>query len=308
MIATVALPSISGYDMSKNKACIMPSNVVDQHQFIFSYQCGLILFEYKYAQSFKPSKTPLVEIGIAVNAPSSEAHLMVSIRTDLEGPDITSIVVPSSEITQDYISWNEFDIPDIDVTPESTYYIVLEHMGGESGFILGLSDPSDGTDPYDRGSGWHWSTDTGWEIMGYPPRFNTDLAFKTYTYGQNQPPDTPSIDGPTSGKPNTIYEYEFKTYDPDGDDVFYDVYWGDGGQTYTYGPYPSDEATLIGFQWNTKGTKTIAVMARDVNSAESEWATLEVSIPKYKPTNTPFLQFLENHPHLFPLLRQLLEL
>ncbi len=30
--------------------------------------------------------------------------------------------------------------------------------------------------------------------------------------------------------------------------------------------------------------------------------------PKNKAMDTPFLRFLENHPHLFPLLRQLLRL
>ncbi len=41
---------------------------------------------------------------------------------------------------------------------------------------------------------------------------------------------------------------------------------------------------------------------------ESEWATLEVGMPKNKATNSLFLRSLENHPRLFPLLQQLLGL
>jgi hypothetical protein len=46
------------------------------------------------------------------------------------------------------------------------------------------------------------------------------------------------------------------------------------------------------------------------DGTESVWSDpLSVSMPKNKPyINTPFLSFLENHPHLFPLLRQLLGL
>ena len=42
---------------------------------------------------------------------------------------------------------------------------------------------------------------------------------------------------------------------------------------------------------------------------ENALAKVLITRPKSKPyINTPFLQFLENHPHLFPLLRQLLGL
>jgi len=47
--------------------------------------------------------------------------------------------------------------------------------------------------------------------------------------------------------------------------------------------------------------------AKDEHDAESNWATLEISMPKNKPiVKTPFLDFIANHPHMFPLLRQLI--
>lgn len=42
----------------------------------------------------------------------------------------------------------------------------------------------------------------------------------------------------------------------------------------------------------------------------NDYCTIQVSLatPKNKAISTPFLNFLENHPHMFPLLRQLLGL
>ena len=47
----------------------------------------------------------------------------------------------------------------------------------------------------------------------------------------------------------------------------------------------------------------------NIYGSESEWSDpLMVAMPKNKAINSPFLQFLENHPFIFPLLRQLLGL
>jgi hypothetical protein len=46
----------------------------------------------------------------------------------------------------------------------------------------------------------------------------------------------------------------------------------------------------------------------DWDGAESDWAMLEVSMPKNKAINIQFFNFFENHPKLFPLIRQILYL
>ena len=60
--------------------------------------------------------------------------------------------------------------------------------------------------------------------------------------------------------------------------------------------------------WDEQGSYIIRARARDIYGAESDWAELEVSMPKTKITNSPFITFLQNHPNLFPLLRQILGL
>ena len=71
------------------------------------------------------------------------------------------------------------------------------------------------------------------------------------------------------------------------------------------------------YTWKSKGTYPVKVKTMDFigpdiydYGMESEWSDpLEVSMPKNKPyISTPFLRFLENHLHMFPLLRQLLDL
>ena len=63
------------------------------------------------------------------------------------------------------------------------------------------------------------------------------------------------------------------------------------------------------YSWNKEGTFEIKVKVKDDFNQSSNWSdSLFVTIPKNKATNSPLLRFLENHPNLFPLLRQILGL
>jgi len=132
----------------------------------------------------------------------------------------------------------------------------------------------------------------------------------TITSGANQPPNKPSTpSGTTSGKTGTQYGYSSNTIDPDGDDVFYMFDWDDGTNSGWLGPYISGDTVNAFKTWTAQGSYSVKVKAMDSNLEEGPWSDpLAISMPKNKATNTPFLQFLENHPHLFPLLRQLMEL
>jgi hypothetical protein len=96
----------------------------------------------------------------------------------------------------------------------------------------------------------------------------------------NSPPETPNIVGPTSGKAGVEYKYTFSTQDPNGHDVYYYINWGDGQLEEWIGPYASGEEVTLNHTFSEKGTYVMSVKARDMLSAESEWATLEVSMPR----------------------------
>ncbi len=104
----------------------------------------------------------------------------------------------------------------------------------------------------------------------------------------NEPPATPTIDGPTSGKPGVEYDFTFMSIDPDGDDIFFMVSWGccgPGQDFHTYGPFESGEEAIIKKTYNEEGTFSIQAYAKDMAGAESNIATLEVTMPKNKATN-----------------------
>ena len=130
----------------------------------------------------------------------------------------------------------------------------------------------------------------------------------------NDPPNQPTLKGPRRGRNGTAYNYTFYASDPDGDNIYYYLVWGDtyweGWWEGWIGPYASGEEVTLENTWDEDGKYTVRVKAKDEYSAKSDWATLKVSIPKNKSLdiNLFFLRFLEQHPHMFPILRQLLGL
>ncbi len=129
------------------------------------------------------------------------------------------------------------------------------------------------------------------------------------------PPNEPTITGETNGKKGTEYEYTFNSVDPDGDDVYYWIEWGDGQIEKWIGPYASGDDVKVKHTWNEEGTYTIKARAKDTNGLWGEWETLEVTMPRNKSINKPFnfnfplLSWLfERFPNAFPILRYLLGL
>jgi pyrrolidone-carboxylate peptidase len=123
-----------------------------------------------------------------------------------------------------------------------------------------------------------------------------------YLKEMNLPPNTPQIDGPPSGNAGESYAYTFSTVDPDGDDVSYYIEWFEGCPGVNWeGPYPSGEEIERDHIWDEQGTYTIGVKAKDQWGLESDWATLEVSMPRMKEP-TLFSKILQKHPLLYHLL------
>jgi PKD domain len=125
----------------------------------------------------------------------------------------------------------------------------------------------------------------------------------------NSPPETPTIDGPTSGNSGTVYKYTISTTDPDGDDVYYCVNWSDDPGEACLGPFASGEKVTITHMWTEKGTYTIKVKARDSYDAQSDWATLTITMPcSYDKLIPHFMESLfQRFPNAFTVLRQLME-
>jgi hypothetical protein len=121
------------------------------------------------------------------------------------------------------------------------------------------------------------------------PFFAPPLMFGVLSYDAeitlspvpNESPFAPEISGPLKGKPKVEYEYEFVSFDPEGDDVFITINWGDGTSPQTIGPFASGGTAVASHTWSTKGTYELKAKSSDIYGDESEWSDgLSVSIPK----------------------------
>jgi hypothetical protein len=121
----------------------------------------------------------------------------------------------------------------------------------------------------------------------------------------NIPPSIPKINGPKSGRPGIEYEYNFLITDPDGDDFYLWVDWGDGDNTNWIGPYSSDVQVKLSHSWNETGKYVIKAKLQDICYDEGAWGTLEVTMPRNRAmTNLLLMRFLEQ----FQILHRLLSL
>ena len=128
---------------------------------------------------------------------------------------------------------------------------------------------------------------------------------------QSQPPMKPNPPlGPSEGTIRVEYDFTAVTTDQDNDELYYLFDWGDDTTSDWIGPFESGEECTASHTWNTKDTYQVKVRAKDSNGVQSEWSDpLPITMPKNRAINTTplFLQFLENNPHVFPILQQLLQ-
>ncbi len=93
--------------------------------------------------------------------------------------------------------------------------------------------------------------------------------------------------------------------DPDGNDLYYYIDWGNG-TTELVGPYGSGRTAKVKHIWNESGTYLIRVRSRDTFDEKSDWATLEVSMPKNR-LKTYFDRFSYINPWILNIINQIIE-
>ena len=124
----------------------------------------------------------------------------------------------------------------------------------------------------------------------------------------NIPPYMPEIQGPNIGIPGKEYEYVFNAIDPDGDDFFLWVKWGDGNSTGWLGPYHSGVPVKLKHSWNETGIYVIKAKIKDFCDDESPWGMFEVRMPRNKIISYLLLRLFERFSNVFSILQQLLGL
>lgn len=140
------------------------------------------------------------------------------------------------------------------------------------------------------------------------PIYNVSIGIGTGLIRKRQSPDSPTIDGPNSGKPGINYEYTFVSTSPDKYDLSYYIEWGDGTITNWTEFQSSGESYTESHAWVSKGDYIVKTKVKDIYGIESDWGYLEVSIPRTISFNSLLMKILERFPNTFPILRHLMGL
>jgi len=198
-------------------------------------------------------------------------------------------------------------------------YITGEFVFGHVITIVGFDDTwgneNEGYWICKNSWGTEWGED-GWFRIAYGECKIEDSVY--YIEGLNYPPEKPEKPtGTSTGEPGVEYTFTSSCIDPDDNKLYYQFAWGDGNDSGWMGPYESGETVSANYTWKSKGTYPVKVKTMDFigpdiydYGMESEWSDpLSVSMLKSKPyINTPFLDFLQNHPILYQLLLRFLQL
>ncbi|MCK4364947.1 MAG: PKD domain-containing protein [Thermoplasmatales archaeon] len=217
---------------------------------------------------------------------------------------------PQADLLDDWF-FEDAMINGLSVGEAYSKYVWLHHRD----FTIPEGDPNFEESMYGPSSLYAWETHGGIttvhciygdpELILYSPEWSSPNPIDSVITGSNnQQPLAPTIDGPTSGTPETSYTYNFVTTDPNDDDIYYYVDWGDGETEDWDGPYNSGDGSSASHTWSSQGIYTVKVKARDSYGAEGPWGTLKVNMPRAR--SNVFIQFLERILEPFPILKLIL--
>ena len=116
----------------------------------------------------------------------------------------------------------------------------------------------------------------------------------------NYPPESPMIEGPTSGKINSKYTFTLLSTDPDRNPISYYVNWGDGTNSGWTEDVNTGESVTLSHTWKHVNTFTIRAKVRDTFGLESDETEFEFKLSN--PRNiTRWLEYLD----MFPIIQRI---
>ena len=287
----------NGFAVADGKLYTCSNNLAGEHG---KFNCldaftGELLWDYTFVASHIYS-SPAVAYG-NVYVGSGEDGFIYAFGPPNEPPETpTKPEGPDNGLLDvEYL----FNSSSTDPEDDDIYYLFDWGDGNDSGWI----------GPYASGekvSASHIWIDFGYydiRVKAYDNRQDSNWSEPLTIHIATLPPDAPIIDGPSSGKKGVSYDFTFNSVDPEGDDIYYFIKWGDGASEDWAGPYQSGEDFIVAHSYPFKKTFTIEAKAKDGSGAESDWSEFEVNIPRTR-TISSYHWFLER----FPMLERLLNL
>ena len=195
-----------------------------------------------------------------------------------------------------------------DTDEELTYTIVAEDYEGND--VYYYVDWDDGT--YDDWFGPYpsdeevtvshsWESDGDYNIRARAKDIHDSIGSWSKNYLiriGDEYPSVPDINGPRVGTTGVKYDYGFVSTDPEGDNISYEITWGDGtNENTTF--QPSGYEVMISHTWAEDGVYKIRARAQDEFGAYSDWKEISITMPRNKMMPGQFLmRFLERYPVL----------
>jgi nitrous oxidase accessory protein NosD len=208
--------------------------------------------EIKLAQSFKPSYSILSKIEILLEKKINSNPVQLSIKESLNITEsLITIQLNNSDISN-YPTWTTVDFPDINVTPQKTYYIICSTTASAALFIYNWHF---GGNNYERGVAYDCYNGT-WSFSDLDMY---DFCFRTYGINNNTNPVANFSWTPENPKINQTITFNASTsYDPDGTIILYKWDWNNDG-TFEES-YPTPLATHA---WNESGSHPVTLQVLD---------------------------------------------
>ncbi len=130
-----------------------------------------------------------------------------------------------------------------------------------------------------------------------------------------EPPEKPTIAGPSTSKVGVRCEYRIRSVDPQNDDIYYEIKCSDCPVAHIVKTCCccSGEEILFTHCWDDFYQKNnpfvIKARAIDIHGHESEWETFNVEITINAKNAYPFLnRFFQNYPVIYQLLTRLMNI
>ena len=263
----------------------------------FQVECDEIAKDPNYPISSIKSnviKTRGVSEETAIDNIKNILHQNRGVYFSIMYPDLTDL----HNFQDFWRNGNEEDIYDLDYYAGHPW--VDDEAVGHALLIVGYHDDenTDDTDYWILLNSWGTRDGRPNGLMRIDMHMNYSLKYSNYyafgaetlnvTFGGAAP--TTSISGPTSGRVNKDYIFDVSAVDPQGDDVYLYVKWGDGTNTTWLGPYDSGEVMQVSHSFSERRNYTIKANAKDIYDNEGKDQPLLITMSFWY---RPIFQFLK---------------
>ena len=104
-------------------------------------------------------------------------------------------------------------------------------------------------------------------------------------YESNYAPYPPIITGPSLSQKNVEQSFDIMTSDPENEQIYYQIKWGDNQTSEWLGPYQSGEVLTLSHSWTNTGFYNITARAKDILDIVGTWSEpkqMKITEPEIK--------------------------